>query len=176
VPLNGKTWKIDMDYIACILLIGIGATAITDLWAGARKRLLGVASPNYGLVGRWIAWIPRGRFFHDAISATPAARGERVIGWMIHYLIGVAFAALLPAIWGLEWMRQPALLPALLVGIGTVAAPFFVMQPAMGAGIAASRTPRPTAARLQSLATHAIFGLGLYASGLLVSLVFSRGN
>jgi hypothetical protein len=63
-----------------------------------------------------------------------------------------------------------------MVGVGTVAAPFLLMQPAMGAGVAASRTPRPAAARLQSLITHAIFGLGLYGSGLLVSLAFSRGN
>ena len=141
-----------------------------------RKRLFGVAAPNYGLVGRWIAWLPRGRFFHDPIAATPPVRGERAIGWMVHYLIGIAFAALLPAIWGPEWIRQPTLLPALIVGIGTVAAPFFVMQPAMGAGVAASRTPRPTAARLQSLLTHTIFGLGLYASGLLVTLVIAIGN
>ena len=165
-----------MDYFACVLLTGIGATAITDLWSIVGKRLLGVASPNYGLVGRWIAWLPRGRIFHDPISATAPVRGERAIGWMVHYLIGIGFAALLPALWGPEWIRQPTLLPALMVGIGTLAAPFLVMQPAMGAGIAASRTPRPTAARLQSLITHAIFGLGLYASGLLVSLAFSRAN
>ena len=164
-----------MDYFACVLT-GIGATAITDLWSIVRKRLLGVASPNYGLVGRWIAWLPRGHFFHDPIAATPLVRGERAIGWMVHYLIGIAFAALLPALWGPEWIRQPTLLPALIVGIGTLAAPFLVMQPGMGAGVAANRAPRPTAARLQSLFTHAIFGLGLYASGLLVSLVFSRAN
>jgi hypothetical protein len=165
-----------MDYFLGILFTGIGATATTDLWALARRRLLGVASPNYGLVGRWIAWIPRGRFFHDPISAAPPVRGEQVIGWMVHYLIGVAFAALLPALWGPEWIRQPTLLPALMVGVGTVAAPFLVMQPAMGAGFGASRTPRPAAARLQSVITHAIFGLGLYASGLLISLVIARGN
>jgi hypothetical protein len=176
VPLNGKTWNLDMDFFVCILLIGIGATAVSDLWSIVRRRLFGAASPNYGLVGRWIAWLPRGRFFHEPISATPPVRGERVIGWMVHYLIGIAFAALLPAICGPEWIRQPTLLPALLVGVGTVAAPFFVMQPAMGAGIAASRTPRPAAARLQSLITHTIFGLGLYASGLLVSFVISRGT
>jgi hypothetical protein len=55
----------------------------------------------------------------------------------------------------------------LLVGVATVAAPFLVMQPGMGAGIAASRTPRPGAARLQSLVTHTVFGLGLYAGGWL---------
>jgi hypothetical protein len=39
------------------------------------------------------------------------------------------------------------------------------MQPGMGLGIAASRAPDPRAARLRSLTTHAIFGLGLYAAG-----------
>jgi hypothetical protein len=39
-----------------------------------------------------------------------------------------------------------------------------VMQPAMGAGIAASRTPRPNLARLRSVVTHTVYGLGLYAS------------
>jgi hypothetical protein len=54
----------------------------------------------------------------------------------------------------------------LAVGIGTVAAPFLLMQPGMGAGLAARRSPRPAAARLHSLVTHAVFGLGLYASAI----------
>ena len=69
-----------------------------------------------------------------------------------------------PPIWGLAWIQRPTIGPALIVGIGTVAAPFLLMQPGMGAGIAASRTPRPAAARIQSLVTHAVFGLGLYAT------------
>jgi hypothetical protein len=154
-----------MDYLMCTLLTGVGATAVVDLWALARKRLLGIPPPNYGLVGRWFAHMPRGRFRHDSIAAALPVHGERLIGWGAHYLTGIAFAALLPGIWGLEWVRHPTIGPALLVGIGTVAAPFLVMQPGMGAGIAASRTPRPGAARLQSLVTHGIFGLGLYAAG-----------
>jgi hypothetical protein len=47
--------------------------------------------------------------------------------------------------------------------------PFFIMQPSFGLGVAASRTPDPTQARLKSLATHTIFGLGLYLCGLGVS-------
>jgi hypothetical protein len=43
-----------------------------------------------------------------------------------------------------------------------VAAPFLLLQPALGAGIAASRTPRPNVARRRSLVTHLVFGLGLY--------------
>jgi predicted permease len=173
VPLEGKQQETVMVYLACTLLIGIGATALTDLWAIARRRLLGVPLPNYGLVGRWLAHMPRGRFRHESIAAVEPVRGERLVGWTAHYLIGIAFATMLLGIWGLEWVRHPTLVPALIVGIGTVAAPFLVMQPGMGAGIAASRTPRPAAARFQSLATHAIFGLGLYAAGWATRLMYA---
>lgn len=154
-----------MEYLEYSLITGIGATLVMDLWGFARKPLLGLAPPDYGMVGRWIAHMGRGRFRHASIAAAPAVRAERLIGWAAHYLIGIAFAAMLIGIWGLAWVRQPSLGPALIVGICTVAAPFLLMQPGMGAGIAASRTPRPAAARLQSLITHAIFGIGLYAGG-----------
>ncbi|MGO4813846.1 DUF2938 domain-containing protein [Cupriavidus sp. 2MCAB6] len=153
------------DYLVGAVLIGAGATAVMDIWAVARKRMLGIPPLDYGLVGRWLAHLTRGRFRHDPIAASPPVRGERLIGWIAHYLTGIAFAATLLALWGLDWARHPTLGPALIVGIGSVAAPFLVMQPGMGAGIAASRTPRPAAARLHSLVTHGMFGLGLYGAG-----------
>lgn len=162
-----------MDYLVVTLVIGLGATAVMDLWGIARASLLGIAAPNYGLVGRWIAHMPRGRFKHDSIAATAPVRGERLIGWTAHYLIGVAFAAVLIGIYGLVWVQRPTIAPALTVGIATVAAPFLLMQPGMGAGIAGSRTPRPAATRLQSLITHAVFGLGLYISGWAAHFVYS---
>ena len=154
-----------MDYLICALPIGLGATVAMDLWGIARKRLLNLPPPNYGLVGRWLGYMPRGRFRHDSIAAALPVKGERLIGWTAHYLIGIAFAGLLLGIWGQAWIQRPSFAPALLVGVGTVAAPFLLMQPGMGAGIAGSRTPLPAATRLQSLVTHAIFGLGLYVSG-----------
>lgn len=160
-----------MGDLAGTFLVGVGATVAMDLWAIARRRLLGIPAPDYGLVGRWLAHMPQGRFRHDAIAAAPPMRGERLIGWTAHYLVGIAFAAILVGLWGSAWLRHPTIAPALIVGIGTVAAPFLVMQPGMGAGIAASRTPRPAAARLQSFVTHAIFGLGLYASGWVASVL-----
>jgi len=158
-----------MDYACSTLFIGAGATLATDLWAIARRRLLGVPGPDYGLVGRWFAHMARGRFRHERIAAAPPVRGELLIGWTAHYLIGVAFAGVLLAVCGLAWVRQPTPAPALAMGIATVSAPFLLMQPGMGAGIAASRAPRPNAARLQSLITHTIFGLGLYAAGLVLN-------
>ena len=162
-----------MDYTISALSIGLGATAVMDVWAIARQRLLGIPPLNYELVGRWLAYLTRGRFRHDPIAASPPVLGERAIGWIAHYVIGIAFAAILLALWGLDWARHPTLFPALIVGIGSVAAPFLLMQPGMGAGIAASRTPRPAAARIQSLLTHAIFGLGMYAAAWVTSLPYS---
>ncbi|MEQ8261174.1 MAG: DUF2938 domain-containing protein [Alcanivorax sp.] len=153
-----------MTLFAFSCFIGVGATAIMDLWGLLRKLLFGANAPDYRLVGRWIGHMPQGRFRHDAIAAAPAKRGERLIGWAAHYATGIAFAGLLVALFGAEWTTRPTPGPALAVGIGTVVAPFFLMQPALGAGIAASRAPNPTAARLQSLITHAVFGAGLYVS------------
>lgn len=165
-----------MDYVLCTLFVGVGATAVVDLWSIARKPLIGVPPPNFGLVGRWLAGVARGRFRHDSIAASPAVRFERLIGWSAHYLIGIAFAAVLLGVFGLTWVKEPTIIPALLVGISTVAAPFLLMQPGMGAGIAASRTPNPAAARLQSFITHAVFGFGLYGAGCVASLLYvSRG-
>ena len=159
-----------MNMLASTLLIGAGATAMMDLWGIVRKPLLGLAPPDYGLVGRWIAHMAQGQFGHRSIAALPPVNGERIVGWTSHYLIGIAFAAVLTGVWGTEWVENPTMGPALVVGIGSVLAPFLVMQPGMGAGIAASRTPNPGAARLQSLITHAVYGLGLFATGRLLQL------
>jgi hypothetical protein len=158
-----------IDFIAYAVPIGAGATAVLDLWTLGRTWLQGTAPPDYGLVGRWVAHLARGRFRHEAIAASPRVRGERAIGWIAHYLIGIAFASVLLAVWGLEWVRHPTLAPALIVGIGSVVAPYLILQPGMGSGIAASRTPNPAAARLRSLVAHAVFGVGLYLAGVATS-------
>ena len=153
-----------MSDMLSLVLTGVGATMFMDVWGVLRKPLLGVPPPDYGMVGRWIGHMAHGTFRHDRIAAAPPIAGERVLGWSTHYIIGVAFAAGLIYIVGFEWLRHPTLAPALVFGIGTVVAPFFLMQPGMGAGIAASRAPHPGSARLQSLITHAVFGVGLWVT------------
>lgn len=152
--------------IAWTVLAGAGATTTMDLWGLLRRRIFGIPLPDYGMVGRWLGHMPRGRFRHDRIAVAAPVAGERVVGWIAHYATGIAFAALLPATLGQAWLRAPTLPPALAVGVATVLAPFLLMQPGMGAGLAARRTPRPGAARLQSLLTHAVFGLGLYLAAV----------
>lgn len=165
-----------MELVLRVVLIGIGATALSDLWSWLADRAFGLPRPDWAKVGRWIGHFPRGRFVHDNIAVTAPVAGERVIGWVAHYAIGVFFAGLLLAIAGLGWARSPTLFPALIVGVATVAAPSFIMQPAMGVGFASSRTPNPSAARLRSLLTHTIFGVCLYLAAIVTAFVLgARG-
>jgi hypothetical protein len=158
----------DIDVAIRVVLIGVGATAAMDAWALLMKRLR-VPTPDFALVGRWAGHLARGRWSHTAIAKAAPVAGERALGWALHYAVGVAFAALLVALAGTAWMSSPSLWPALGVGLGTVAVPLFVMQPAMGAGIASSRTAAPLKNTLRSVANHAAFGVGLYLAAVAVA-------
>lgn len=155
-----------------VSVVGAGATLLLDLWSFFLKLTWGVPFPNYTMVGRWIGNFPRGQFAHASMADAPPAAGEALIGWTTHYAVGILYAALLVAVAGLSWLSTPTLLPALAVGATTVVAPLFIMQPAMGAGIASSKAPNPHTARLRSLAAHVVFGFGLYLSAAaLVSIL-----
>lgn len=163
------------EFISRSILIGIGATLTMDLWAAVIRRF-GVPSLNLAMLGRWIGHIPGGRVMHTDIARTAPVRGELLIGWSAHYSIGMTFAAALVAIFGLGWARAPTLLPALFIGEVTVLAPWLVLQPAMGAGIASSRTARPVFNALKSLVTHTVFGFGLFlAARVVASLLPAAG-
>jgi len=153
-----------------IALIGIGATAVMDLWLALLKRL-GVTTQSFALIGRWIGHLLRGRIAHAAISKAEPIAGELAWGWLTHYAVGTAFAALLTVIAGRTWIGNPTLVPALAVGLLTVAAPLLIMQPAMGAGFFASKTPTPLKNCMRSLLNHSVFGLGLYLTATLIALI-----
>jgi hypothetical protein len=151
-------------------LIGIGATFVLDCWALFLKAVFHHPFPNYAMVGRWIGGFRRGRFVDEDVAKAPALAGEHVIGWTAHYAIGVLYALLLIIVAGVDWLRAPTLPPALMIGVATVVAPLFIMQPAMGQGIASSKTPNPNFARLRTVLAHTVFGIGLYLSAALTAL------
>lgn len=156
------------DVLAAIA-IGIGATLVMDLWNLLLKHAFNILSLNYCLLGRWLRHMPEGKFWHASIAAAPQRPFECTVGWIAHYTIGIVLAVAFVMLVSAEWLARPTLLSALLYGIGTIVFPFFLMQPSFGLGIAASRTPNPTQARLKSFATHTVFGVGLYLCALLVS-------
>jgi Protein of unknown function (DUF2938) len=155
------------------VVMGVGGAALMDVWAWFLRRRFGIRGLDYAMLGRWLGHFTKGRFVHDRMADASPIPFERPLGWLAHYSIGIAFAWVLLGIWGIEWARSPTLLPAMAIGIGTIVAPWFVMQPAMGAGFAASKTPDPRASRLRNLATHAVYGLGLYGSAWLLAVMWN---
>jgi len=151
------------------ILIGLGATLTTDLWALFLKHAFKITAPNYCLVGRWLRYMPEGIFKHSNIASTPPKSTECTIGWIAHYIIGITFAIIFVTFVGDDWLQHPTPIPAIVFGVVMVLMPFFIMQPSFGLGVAASKTSNPTQARLRSLMNHTVFGAGLYLFGLLVN-------
>lgn len=158
-------------YFFLALAIGIGATLVMDIWLAIRERVFKIPSLNYCFLGRWILHMPEGVVIHRNIADARRKPWECTVGRLAHYSIGALFGVGLVMLTSPEWIHQPTILPAVLWGIVTVCAPFFIMQPALGFGIAASRSANPNKARIQSLFTHAVYGLGLYLSAWVASLL-----
>ena len=152
-----------------ILSLGIGATLIMDIWLFILKKL-NIPTLNFALLGRWVGWISHGKIIHESIVQSPEIQNEYVLGWFAHYSVGILFAVSFIFIIGDAWLQQPQFYSALLFGVITVLIPFFIMQPAMGSGFAASKTPQPFINRIKSLINHSIFGCGLFLTAELLNL------
>jgi hypothetical protein len=163
--------SIEAGYILGAIVIGIGASLLMDLWNLLLKRTFRIPSLNYCLLGRWLRHMPGGTLRHANINASARKSFECTVGWIAHYSIGVMLALAFLVLTSGDWLARPTFLPALLYGIVTVVFPFFIMQPSLGLGIAGSRTPNPWRARLKSLVTHTVFGLGLYVCAVGVRYV-----
>lgn len=156
------------DFLYRTVLIGVGATALLDLWALVLQRFFKVPAPSWGLVGRWFCHLTEAKVFHDDITLSRAYPFERTAGWIGHYVVGIVYAGALLAFAHPDWALAPTFAPALAVGIITVGAGWFLLQPGMGAGIAASKLPNAKQIRALNIAGHIVFGFGLYGSALLI--------
>ncbi|AIR91444.1 DUF2938 domain-containing protein [Pseudomonas cremoricolorata] len=143
------------------LPIGVGATLLMDAWTWLLKRR-GVRTLDYAMVGRWVGHVRRGVWRHASIATVAPVAYEGLVGWSIHYLAGVVFALVFVLLAGEGWLMAPTLWPALAFGVCTVLLPLCLMQPALGAGLFARRTATPLRNCLRSVATHSLFGVGLF--------------
>jgi hypothetical protein len=149
-------------------LLGFGANVLFDLWQHGLARATGQPPPNWAAIGRWFRHLARGRVFHADIGAAAPGEPERALGWIGHYVVGVTYGMVFALIVGPDWLAAPRLLPALAFGLATVAFGWFLLQPGLGLGWAASKAPNPGKVRLTNLAGHAVFGLGLWLTGLVL--------
>ncbi|MDL5511107.1 DUF2938 domain-containing protein [Arenibacter sp. M-2] len=160
-----------MNTILKIVAIGIGATFTMDIYAFVLN-LFGIKGLDYRFLGRWIGHLFNGKFYHDKIFDSTPIKYEQIIGQVSHYSIGIFFAFLLVATFGKKWLDNPTLFPALVIGLFTMVAPFFIMQPAFGFGVAGTHLPDPNKARLMSLIIHCVYGFGLFAIAFTINSFF----
>ena len=105
-------------------LIGVGATALLDLWSLFLNRAFKVPLSNFCLVGRWFSHMTEGRFRHASIATASQMPSECAVGWIAHYVIGALYGLAFVALASGGWLSQPTLLPALIFGVLTVLLPF----------------------------------------------------
>lgn len=149
------------------LFIGLLATILIDAWALFLQSVLRLPTTNWAMVGRWIGHLHHGKFVHDSIATAVPVAGERTLGWVTHYVIGllygVAYLWLIVETLG----KKPGLISAMVFSLVLLVAPWFIMQPGLGLGVLARRTPRPWLIRGINISVHIIFGVGLFLGWML---------
>lgn len=167
-----ESYSYPVNLILSGLILGVGATLIMDVWAAFLKLAFDVSGLNLSMLGRWIGYLFKGKLLHNGIGQSPPIAGEALIGWVCHYLIGITFAGVLLFFWGTSWLKSPTLGPALIIGLGTLVFPYFLMQPGFGMGIAASKLPNSHIVQMKSLMAHTVYGIGLFLAAKLISKLF----
>lgn len=156
------------DFLLHGIIIGAGATLILDLWALLARRAYDAVPTNWAMAGRWFAYLRHGQFRHESIAEALPVHGELAIGWIGHYLVGIIYGLLVVASWAILGVPYPTWTPPLVIGMVVAScAAFFLMQPGMGMGVAASKTPDPARVRLRTLINHLVFSAGLYIVAVL---------
>lgn len=158
------------SFFALSLIVGLIATLFMDLWALIMSSFFNMKGLDYKILGRWISHIMKGQIKHNNILTIPPTAHEKLLGQLAHYLIGIFFAALLILV-DANCLIEPTLSSPLMIAMLTLVAPFFIMQPCFGFGIAASKTPTPWSNRLKSLMAHLAYGLGLYLSSHILAII-----
>ncbi|WP_337269313.1 DUF2938 domain-containing protein [Oryzifoliimicrobium ureilyticus] len=150
-------------------LIGAGATILMDIWAFLYAVAVKENSPNWAPIGRWFRHLGKGKVFHTDIGLAEPYDHELVLGWIGHYAVGIIYGIAFVLMMGEGWLDMPRFLPAWIFGLVTVAFGWFLLQPGLGIGWAASKTPNPNKVRLLNLIGHTVFGFGLYGTALLIA-------
>ena len=119
-------------------------------------------------LGRWVAYLARGKARHEDITKSPRIRGELPLTPVVHYAIGITLAAFYLA--ALPWvgLGSPAWWTAIPYGVATSILPYFLMFPSMGYGLLGLRGQPKYFLLRQSLVNHFVFGVGLWLGTLLL--------
>ena len=144
-----------------ILLVGVGACVVFDVWQRLFHRFTGIPPSNWAIVGRWtIGLLTGGQLIVRDLELHPNRRNELGVGWFVHYGIAIAYAAIFMLL-----MRANILAAefadGLLFGVVSVVVPWLFFLPCLGKGIMGRLTPNPPLVCALALMMHSIFGAAI---------------
>lgn len=158
-----------MSLIIDGIVIGIGATIALDIWGIILGSLPGQSKPDWGPVGRWVWHLKDGKLFNNTIDDLTPYKHELTLGWAFHYVIGIIYGVIFALYGGDNWFADPTFIPVWVWGIITLGAGWFILQPGLGLGFAASKLLNAWTVRILGLIAHTIFALGMYGTALLLA-------
>jgi hypothetical protein len=150
-----------MDLVLTGLVAGVVGTLAMDLLNSIVARTGVFLKIDVAMIGRMAVGWTRGQFCYRHPDEMKPVPNERIYGYLTHFAIGVGLAVAFVLGWGL-WVGGPASpVWAVLYGVATTAASFFLVYPSMGLGVFGRRSPDRVRAFITPLANHLFYGVGL---------------
>ena len=144
-----------------ILIVGVVACAIFDLWQRVFHKLTAIPPSNWAMVGRWsLGLMTSGQLIARDLESQAERKNELLVGWLVHYGVAIGYAAVY------AWLMQANILQAafgdgLFFGVLSVAVPWFFFLPCLGKGMMARLTPNPPLVCALALMVHSLFGVSI---------------
>ena len=141
-----------------ILIVGVVACAIFDLWQRVFQKLTAIPPSNWAMVGRWYRGLmTNGQLIARDLESQAERKNELAVGWLVHYSVAIGYAA------AYAWLMnvgilQVGLIDGLIFGVISVAVPWFLFLPCLGKGMLARLTPNPPLVCGLALMMHSLFG------------------
>ena len=108
-----------------ILIVGVVACAIFDLWQRVFQKLTAIPPSNWAMVGRWsLSLMNNGQLIARDLESQAERKNELAVGWLVHYTVATGYAAVY------AWLMhanilQAGLVDGLVFGAISVAVPCF---------------------------------------------------
>jgi hypothetical protein len=119
------------------------------------------------MLGRMAAGWARGRFRYRHPEEVAPVSGEKVLGILTHYAIGLGLAVPFVVGWDLAAGALPSPGWTIVYGIATTAASWLLVYPSLGLGACGLRSPDGGKNARSSLLNHLFFGVGMAAAVVL---------
>ena len=144
-----------------IIIIGIFACVIFDLWQRIFLFLTTIPPSNWSLVGRWVINLCNKHvIFVNHINEIKEYKYETIAGWSLHYIVAICYSAIYAILMELDIVNV-GFVDGMIFGFLSVVVPWFFFLPALGNGVLAKRAPKPILICSLALMMHTIFGISI---------------